>query len=225
MRIVLVLLLFPVTALSQSCNWACEARKAEVHLLKPGVAERHGDRLVLVTGPGKQVFDDNKKACDDGNAKDCAIFSLVATAPGSLAVEKFEFEGSDTYLIDTPTGRKTMLTGVPVFSLDGREFVVTDFSNESENTAEVWRREGDNAKLEWAQPFQQTFAKDFAILHGPAPVIRAAPWQGDHIALKVSTDDLRYHWTGSLIRDSKGWHLSAKSPPGLLPQPGISAKP
>jgi hypothetical protein len=223
MRLLLALLLLPIAAQAQSCNRACEARKAEPHLLKPGQTERHGDRLVVITKPGKLVFDDNKRACEDGNANDCAIYDVAAALPFGVVIRKFGLEGSDSWLIDTASGRKTVLTGAPVFAPDGRRFIVGQFSNDSDNNLEVWQRDGDAVRLEWAHPFKQSFAEDPALLHYPSdpklalpPVFQVTSWQGDRITLAVSTDDQKYHWTGSLVRDAKGWHLSAKSPPGLL---------
>lgn len=211
-------LLLPLAAAGQSCNDACLARKGEP--LRPGVAERHGDTLVLAAGIRRLSFTDNRKACDAGEAQDCAIYALVANVPGSLAVQKFLHEGSDTTLIDTRSGKQTLLSGVPVFSPTGREFAVTQFSDESDNNLEVWRRDGDGAALEWAHPFKQSWKDDAALPQTPAstpPVFRVAAWRGDRIALAVSTDDQRHHWSGTLTRDAKGWHLSAKSPPGMFP--------
>jgi len=215
----LPILMLPLAVVGQSCNEACVARAAEPALLRPPLAERHGERLVITAGAQTLTFTDNRKACDAGDAKNCAIYALVANAPGSLAVEKFEFEGSDTTLIDTRSGKQTLLSGVPVFSPDGREFVVAQFSNESDNNLEVWQRRGDGAVLEWAHPFKQSWKDDPALPQTPAstpPVFRVAAWQGDRIALAVSTDDQRHHWSGTLIHDAKGWYLSAKSPPGMF---------
>lgn len=223
MRALALSLLLPIAAQAQSCNLACVAHQTEAHLLRPGLVERHGERLVVITGPGKLVFDDNKKACGDGNAGDCAIYDVVAVPTGAVAIRKFGFEGSDIWLIDTASGRKTVLTGVPVFSPDGHRFVVSQFSNDSDHNLEIWRQNRDGLTLEWSHPFKQSFAEDPALLHYPSdpklalpPVFQVTHWQGDRIALAVSTDDRKHHWTGSLIRDGKGWHLSAKSPPGLL---------
>jgi hypothetical protein len=41
-------------------------------------------------------------------------------------------------------------------------------------------------------------------------------WKGNGVALAVSTDDRRYHWTGLLTHDPQGWHLNAISPPGMF---------
>jgi len=218
-----ILSLLPLSAAGQSCNDACMARKAEAQWLKAGLAERMDGRLVVTAGGRRLVFADNRKACDAGEARDCAIYALVANAPGSLAVQKFEFEGSDTYLIDLRSGRKTELDGVPVFSSDGRKFVIAAFSGDSENNLEVWRRTGDGAALEWAHPFRQSWTED-AALHGDtlenkwglAPVFRVTGWQGDRVSLAISTDDQRHNWTGTLLHDAQGWHLSAKSPPGMF---------
>lgn len=221
MRALAFLLLLPIAAQAQTCNLSCVARRAEAHLLRRGVTERHGDRLVVYTGPGRMVFEDQKQACDWGNAQVCAIYDVVASPPGTVAIRKFGFEGSDCWLIDMASGRKTMLTGVPVFSPDGSRFVITDFSNNSDNNLEVWMRDG--MRLEWAHPSKQSFAEDPALLRYPSdprlalpPVFQVTGWQGDRIALAVSTEDRKRHWAGSLTRDSEGWHLSAKSPPGLL---------
>lgn len=97
-----------------------DAGKAEPSLLGPGLAERRGDQLVLTVDKGKQLaFTDNRKACDSGDAKNCAIYVLVANVPGSFAARKFESEGSDTTLIDAHSGRETLLTGVPFFPSTG----------------------------------------------------------------------------------------------------------
>ena len=184
---------------------------------------RVGDRLVLTLGGRRLIFTDNRKACTNGRADACAIYALVANAPGSRAVQKFGFEVSDTTLVDTGNGKQTELTGMPAFSPDGREFVVASFSDESDNNLEVWRRDGDNAKLEWAHPFKQSWTEDPALRNTPAnpgglpPVFRVIAWHGDHVTLAVSTDNRRYRWTGSLTHNTEGWSLSAKSPPGLLP--------
>lgn len=220
-----LLLLLPLAAQAQYCNYACEAQKTEAHLLKTGLAERSGDRLTLIAGGQTLVFTDNAMACETADAGNCALYVLIANVPGSLAVEKFAFEGSDSYLINTRTGRKTILTGVPVFSPDGHIFVVTQFSNDSDDNLEVWRRNDDGATLEWAHPFKQSFAEDPALLNYPSnpnlaipPEFRVTGWRGNRVTLAVSTDDRLHHWTGALIHDAGGWHLSAKSPPGLFPK-------
>jgi hypothetical protein len=228
----LPLLLWPLAANAADCNDACLARKAEARLLKSGLAERHGNRLVLTTHAGKRTFTDDRQACIEDRLDTCAIYALTARPPGSLAVEKFVSEGGDSYLIDARSGRQTQLDGVPVFSPDGRRFVVAQFENETQNNLEVWRRDGDSAKLEWFHSFEQSFPEDPALNRysaNPAlalpPVFRVVAWQGEGVSLTAGTDDQRYHWPARLSHDARGWHLSAKSPPGLLPQPGMSASP
>jgi hypothetical protein len=212
---IFLLLALSVTASAQpSCNEVCKARAAEAKFFRPGLAERQGDRLILKTAARTLRFLDNSKACDNGVTDHCAIYDLVANAPGSLAVRKFGFEGSDSTLIDTRSGKQTVLTGVPVFSPDGKTFLVTEFSNEGANNLEIWRRHGDSAVLEWAHPFKLAYAEDPALKQ--MYEVRVQVWTGNRIALALSDMGMTRHWTGSLTRDAAGWHLSAKSPPGLL---------
>ena len=216
MRFLFIPLLFlPLTAQAQSCNGPCQGRAAEPHFLKAGLAERRDNRLILTTGSGTRVFTDNRKACDSG-AAGCAVYVLAARAPNSLVVRKFESEGSDCYLIDARSGKSTLLTGVPVFSPDGQEFLVTEFSNDSDNNLEMWRRAGDGARLEWAHPFRLAYAEDPQLRE--MYEARVVSWSGDRIALALTGSDGKQHWAGSLTRDAGGWHLAAKSPPALLPR-------
>ena len=217
----LVFLVLPLAAAAQSCNEVCQIGKSEPQFLKPDLAERHGNSLSILAHGKTLVFTNDRTACYASDATSdahCVGYVLIANAPQShsLVVEKFSgLEGSDCYLIDTITARQTQLSGRPVFSPDGQELLITQFSNDSDNNLEMWRRQSDTAEVEWEHPFKQAYAED--------PNLRemyethVTGWSGDHIALALDSGDRKYHWTGSMTRDAAGWHLSAKSPPGLLP--------
>lgn len=214
----LVFLLFPLGAVAQPCNDVCQIRKIEPQFLKPDLAERHDDSLSIVAHSKTLVFTDDRKACASSDAKNCVLYVLIANAPRShsLVMEKFSnLEGGDSYLIDTITGRQTELSGMPVFSPDGREMLITQMSNEGDNNLEIWRREGDTAKLEWAHPFKQAYGEDPNLRE--MYEVRVTGWSGNHISLALVSGDRKHHWTGGLTRDAAGWQLTAKSPPGVLP--------
>jgi hypothetical protein len=218
----LVFFLLPLAAVAQSCNEVCQIGKSEPHFLKRGLAERHGNSLSILAHDKTLVFTNNRTACyvsdATSDAKRCVSYVLIANVPRShsLVVEKFSgLEGGDSYLVDTITGRQTMISGMPVFSPDGEELLITRMSNEGDNNLEIWRREGDTAKMEWAHPFKQAYAEDPNLRE--MYETRVTGWSGNHISLALDSSDRKHHWSGSMTRDAGGWHLSAKSPPGLLP--------
>jgi len=220
MRVIalLVFLFLPLQTSALSCNDVCRIKKVEPRFLKRGLAERDGDKLFIAVHGKTLVFTDDQKACAASDANKCVLYVLIANVPQShsLVVEKFSnLEGSDSYLIDAITGRQTELSGMPVFSPDGQEMLITQMSNEIDNNIEIWQREADTAKLEWAHPFKQSYVEDHNLRE--MYEARVAGWSGDHISLALSSGDKKYHWTGGLTHDAAGWHLTAKSPPGLLP--------
>jgi hypothetical protein len=107
-QLLFVLLLLPLAAcatarLEPGCadNAMCAARAAEPRLLTEGRAERHGDDLVLIPGRGeRQLFTDNKQACDADDVDHCTGFALMGRFPKSNAwvVQQFYYEGGDFLL-------------------------------------------------------------------------------------------------------------------------------
>jgi hypothetical protein len=212
------LLLLPLTFAAQaeqrndSCAGACgTARAMEGTLLAPGHAERHGDTMALTSAQGRKfVFTDRKNACQAGDQANCAIFALAYSLPDAFVVQRFGYEGSDIYLIDGASGRRTKLSGMPIFSRDNSEFLITEFSSEGDNNLEIWRREKDGVVLEWAHPFKAVYREDASLKQIYETLVRQ--WDKDRITLAFSEPGTDRHWTGSLKRDAAGWHLSAKSP-------------
>jgi len=131
-------------------------------------------------------------------------------------VQQFLYEGSAYFLIDAVTGRETPLSGMPAFSPDGRRFLVAPFDLETDtgpNHLEIWRRDGDSAVLEWAHTFQQAHDEDPDLPE--AYQTQLLSWQGGRLNLQFISIDGR-KWRGSLTDTGNGWHLEAKSPPGLF---------
>jgi hypothetical protein len=223
-HLALLILLLPLaacagrTALPPDCaaNAMCAARSAEPQQLLPGLAERHGDQLVLFPTEGQKVtFTDHLKACDDGVVESCIGFALIDKSDRARAfiVQQFYYEGSDFLLIDSQTGHSTKLHGMPEFSPDGSRFLVAPFDEESDvgiNNLEIWRREGDGAVLEWAHTFAQAHAED-PNLKAPYKT-RVRGWSTNRISLALQEAGSDRRWSGSITRDDTGWHLSAVSP-------------
>jgi hypothetical protein len=223
-RLAFLLLLLPLAAcagkteLPPDCaaNVMCAARGAEPEQLSPGVAERHGDQLVLFpTHAEKVTFTDHLKACDDGVVESCIGFALMdkVDRADAFVVQQFYYEGSVFLLIDSQTGRSTTLHGMPMFSPDGRQFLVAPYDEESDvgpNNLEIWRREGDSAVLEWAHTFAETHAED-PNLKAPYKT-RVSGWSANRISLALQEPGTERRWSGSITRDDTGWHLSAVSP-------------
>ena len=116
-------------------------------------------------------------------------------------------------MIDSQSGRSTTLHGMPMFSPDGRQFLVAPYDEESDvgpNNLEIWRREGDGAVLEWAHTFAQTHAED-PKLDQPY-MTRVSGWSYNRIDLALQEPGSGRRWRGSITRDETGWHLSAISP-------------
>jgi hypothetical protein len=221
-QLVFLLLLLPLAActtarLEPGCaeNAMCAARAAEPRLLAAGRAERHGDALVLIPGQGERLsFTDHKLACEAGD-EDCIGFALMGEFPKGNAwvVQRFFYEGGDFLLIDVRSGRQTKLNGMPFFSPDGGSFLVAPYDEESDagpNNLEIWRRDGDSAVLEWAHPFAAAYQEDSSLQQ--LYEVRPVRWDKDRITLALSDPITRRRWSGTLMRDKDGWHLSAKSP-------------
>jgi len=223
-RLPFLILLLPLAAcagkpmLPADCaaNAMCAARSAEPEQLAPGLAERHGDQLVLFPAQGQKVtFTDHLKACDDHVVETCIGFALIdkSDRAGAFVVQQFYYEGSDFLLIDSQSGRSTKLHGMPAFSPDGRHFLVAPFDEESDvgaNNLEIWRREGDGAVLEWAHTFAETHAED-PNLKAPYKT-RVSGWSTNRITLALQEPGSERRWSGSIVRDDTGWHLLAVSP-------------
>jgi hypothetical protein len=202
-----------------AANAMCAARRAEPQLLVPEHSMRHGNDLVLLPLHGeKLIFTDNGKACEDADIEHCVGYALVGfSIPAhAFVVEIFYYEGGDFLLLDSGSGRKTPLNGLPVFSPDGAEFLVAPYDDETDsgpNNLEIWRRDGDGAVLEWAHPFKQAFAEDPSLEQ--LYQVAVSGWDGNRIRLVLTEPGTSRRWTGSIIRDAQGWHLFAKSPPDL----------
>jgi hypothetical protein len=222
-QLLFVLLLLPLAAcatarLEPGCadNAMCAARAAEPRLLTQGRAERQGGDLVLVPVHGeRQVFTDNKQACDADDAHHCTGFALMGDFPKSNAwvVQQFYYEGGDFLLVDDRSGRQIRLNGTPFFSSDGGRFLIAPYDDENDvgpNNLEIWRRDGDGAVLEWAHPVKAAYQEDPSLKElYEARVMR---WDKDQITLAFSEPGTQRHWSGMLMHDKDGWHLSAKSP-------------
>jgi len=206
------------TKLEPGCadNAMCAARAAESHLLIAGRAERHGDDLVLRPARGDRlVFTDHKQACESDDVDNCIGFALMGDFRKSNAwvLQKFYYEGGSFVLIDDRSGRQTDLNGMPVFSPDGRKFLVTPYDLENgagPNNMEIWRRDGEGAVLEWAHTFEQALAEapDLQIPY----LTEGVTWHKDGIVLRFSDLETGRKWSGSLIHDAAGWHLLGAAP-------------
>lgn len=211
--------------LSNDCaqNAMCAARADEPALIAEsnGLAERRGDTLILHPKSASAIsFSDHKAACVAHDVHTCDGYALMGAFPRAraLVVQKFFYEGSIFLLIDQDTGRQTQLSGMPTFSPDGQEFLVAPFDEEHDvgrNNLEIWRRKGDGAVLEWSHALADEPVEDPNL---PSPYqTRVMRWNDGHITLQFLIEyPEQRHWTGSLVRDATGWHLSAKSPPGLF---------
>lgn len=194
----------------------CSARAAEARLLTAGRTERHSDDLVLIPAHGERLtFIDHKQACESDDVSQCIGFALMGDfrKTNAWVVQKFYYEGGSFVLIDSRSGRQTSLSGMPVFSPDGKEFLVAPYDEENDpgpNNLEIWRRDGDGAILEWAHTFEQALAEDPSLKM--VYLTEVTGWAGNRVALKLSEPETERVWVGSLTRDATGWHLTARSP-------------
>lgn len=186
-----------------------------------GRAVRSNGDLTFKLANGKSLtLQDDNRGCsgDDNNPVElCHRFTMLADLPSRhffLVVEGY-YEGADFFLIDDRTGRETQIDAVPIFSPNGEYFLVQDDNeaSEHENNLEIWRREGDGAVLEWAHSISQAIQETPQGLLYHTEVIS---WTGDEIALQFSIGAYAQRpalkWTGSLKRQSDGWHLTAAWP-------------
>lgn len=180
------------------------------------IPNRAGITLVL-TGGRHLTMTDNTRGCpidahelDDGH---CYRYRLLADLPRQHAfiVREAYYEGESLFLVDDRTGRQIGIDGMPVFSPDGERFFIADDddANDHDNNLEIWRRDGDDAVLEWAHSCKQVQVE--------APVLKQAyharltDWSAtDDITLAFTGDG--YNWAGHLTRGPKGWTLSANWP-------------
>ena len=199
-----------------AANAMCAARAAEPAILAAthGGAVRHQDDLVLHPRSAPQLhLTDDMASCAQADVKDCIGYALMAWVPRSRAwiVQQFLYEGSTFLLIDSVTGRRTLLNGMPVFSPAGREFLVAPYDLESDvgpNDLEIWRRDGDGAVLEWSHAAG-------ALSQGLSapPIATVTDWHSDRIALAFqSALDSARRWRGSLERSATGWTLVVNAP-------------
>jgi len=203
----------PVPDAECAANAMCAARAAEPPILAAthGAATRRQDDLTLRPGNAPPLrLTDDMASCAQADADNCVGYALMASLPRSHAwvAQQFLYEGSSFLLIDSGTGRQVRLNGMPVFSPDGREFLVAPYDLESDvgpNDLELWRRDGDGAVLEWAHA-----AGSFG---SPPPLIEVTGWQDDGIALSFeSAFDPSRRWPGSLTRTGAGWSLIVNTP-------------
>jgi hypothetical protein len=204
-----------------AANAMCAARAAEPAAIDAarGLALRQGDDLVLhPANTAAFTLTDRKAACDAADTVQCQGYALMQfhARAHALVVQRFLYEGSSFFLIDSATGRQTQLAGMPVFSPDGREFLVAPYDEENDagpDNLEIWRRDGDGAVLEWAHTIAQEHADDPAL---PVPYqTRVEDWSHDRIRLTLFIDHPdRRQWSGTLTRTADGWRLDAQSPSG-----------
>ena len=204
-----------------AANAMCAARAAEPAAIDDAhsLARREGDDLILhPAGTAAITLTDHKAACDAGDTVQCQGFALMQfhRRAHALVVQRFLYEGSSFFLIDSVTGRQTQLSGMPIFSPDGQEFLVAPYDEETDtgpDNLEIWRRDGDGAALEWAHTIVQEHAEDPAL---PVPYqTKVADWSRDRIRLTFFIDHPDKHqWSGGLTRTADGWRLDAQSPSG-----------
>ncbi len=213
--------------LSQECaqNAMCAARAGEAAFItaSQGQAQRTAAALILhpKSAPA-MVFTDHQAACDAGDVQSCDGYALMGVFPRAraLVVQKFFYEGSTFFLIDMDTGGQTQLNGMPTFSPGGGEFLVAPFDDENDtgrNNLEIWRRTANDWILEWSHPLADEPREDTDL---PAPYqTRVMRWDDGRIVLQFFIEyPESKRWSGSLTRAADGWHLQAKSPPGLFPK-------
>jgi hypothetical protein len=213
--------------LSQDCaqNAMCAARASEAAFIAAsnGQVQRIGATLTLHPRSAAAIaFTDHQAACDAHDVHNCDGYALMGVFPraGALVVQKFLYEGSTFFLIDMVTGGQTRLNGMPTFSPDGGEFLVAPFDEENDtgrNNLEIWRRSADGWGLEWSHALADEPLEDPNL---PAPYqTRVMRWNDGRIVLQFFIEYPEPgRWSGSLTRDSDGWHLTGKSPPGLFPK-------
>ena len=186
--------------------------------IRAGRAVPYGAGLALVLTGGRHVrMINDTRGCpiedhglDDGH---CYRYSLVQDLPDQHAfiVREAYYEGESLMLVDDRTGRQTLLDGMPVFSPDGTHFFITDDAEakDHDNNIEIWRREGDDAVIEWSHPVKQVHVETPAlkeIYH-----VGVVEWtKPDRISLAFSGG--REDWDGHLTHGAKGWTLDADWP-------------
>ena len=199
-----------------AANAMCAARAAEPAVIAAthGAAARREDDLVLhpKNAPPLHLTDD-MASCAQADIRNCVGYALMAAVPRAQAwvAQQFLYEGSSFLLIDSGTGRQTRLNGMPVFSPDGREFLVAPYDLESDvgpNDLEIWRRDGDGAVLEWAHAAAPSDVEETT-----PPIITVTDWRDGRIALSFqSPSGPPSRWQGSLTRSAEGWSLIVNAP-------------
>jgi hypothetical protein len=199
-----------------AANAMCAARAAEPAIIAAthGAVARHEDELVLKPqkAPALRLTDD-MASCAQADIRNCVGYALMAAVPRAQAwvAQQFLYEGSSFLLIDGMTGRQTRLNGMPVFSPDGREFLVAPYDLESDvgpNDLEIWRRDGDGAVLEWSHA-----AAPFDLEEAAPPLITVADWRDGRVTLSFqSPSNPSSRWPGSLTRSADGWSLIVNAP-------------
>jgi hypothetical protein len=181
----------------------------ELLALAPRRARRMGNDLILtLSGAPPMVLHDDIEGCDTG-ARHCDGYWLVADLPSRhfYLMREYYRDSGDYFLVDDRTGHRTDIGFVPIFSPDGRRFLVVD--DDHANTLEIWRRERDSAVPEWSHRAEEMAPPASGY---PGPYRTNLDWQGDSIALAFSSENPDRSWTGSLTRDAHGWRLTAKRP-------------
>lgn len=139
-----------------------EARQVERECLErlEGQVHRMGEVLELRLASGSvKRFEDNTRACRDGDAGKCVRYKLESFLPAhnTFVVRASGYDGfgdSDYLLVDSRSGRLVNLRGFPEYSPDGARFVsLSECAPFCDTKVEVWSVRFGKTKLEWKREF------------------------------------------------------------------------
>ncbi len=180
-------------------------------------AVRKGNTLTLNFSNGKSHSYITKGDCETlmGMCQDYALLAFVRPAGFFLVQERF-YERVGCLIVDSYTGRETVLPDIPYLGPEGDRLLVvagTDGGGGHWPT-QIWRRRGDTAFIEWKQS------------EAPSKIpvaISATRWdRTDRIDLAMISEPLvepppagfvPRRWSATVIRTSRGWTMSRVAGP------------
>jgi hypothetical protein len=187
---------------------SCE-REEECLAQLGGLAKRDGNVLSLMLENGSsETYRDNHQACEDGVASDCVKYELRAYRPDQnlFVVSYALYEGGGAVVVSAKSGRRVVLTNLPVFSPNGLLFAVADSDPHYERRYEIgiWSFVSDRPKEEFVYSTPRGVTEE---------MWEVLSWSGnDRVELKagISNDFFQtpQEFETSVVRTKQGWTLN-----------------